>query len=238
MRQERSPACCRGTAETGGDHFVSAASSLWRISCPAHRVRLAGLEGYRVTLQDQRARFIREGSRIPLGLTGASRPSDIALAFEDAATLALSNRPPGPAWRARTAASFVASAIILMELVLWRPSGEVPFAHEFEEHRTKGRGVLSVDAVPARRSVLGLLADQGVRDRLNVFTAVAALLARPEACAHPLAAQLGWNRRGGRSAFDTLIAPFDRFQRATVAQRLGSWPACIATPVRQALQKS
>lgn len=239
IRGAACPVCCRVAAASGGDHFVSPASaSLWRISCPTHRVHLTGLEGYRLMLQDQRALFMREEGRIPIGLTGASRPCDLALSFEDALALAVSNRPPGPAWRPRTAASFVASAAILMELVLWRPSGQVPFAYEFEEHRTNGRGVLSVAAVPERRSVLDLLADQGVRNRLNVLTAVATLLARPEACDHPMADQLGWNQRGGPSAFDSLIEPFDRFQRATIFQRLGSWPNCIATPARQALREA
>ncbi len=237
IRGAACPVCCREAAGFGGDHFVSPASaSLWRISCPTHRVRLTGLEGYRLLLLDQRALFMREESRLPLGLTGVSRPCDLALFFEDAVALAVSNRPPGPAWRARTAASFLASAAILMELVLWRPSGQVPFAYEFEEHRTNGRGVLSVAAVPQRRSVLDLLAAQGVRNRLNVLTAVAALLARPEACDHPMADQLGWNRRGRPSAFDSLIEPFDRFQRATIAQRLGSWPGCIVTPMREGLR--
>ena len=42
IRGAACPACCRDAADKGGDHFVSASSaSLWRVSCPKHRVRLA-----------------------------------------------------------------------------------------------------------------------------------------------------------------------------------------------------
>jgi hypothetical protein len=237
IRGAACPACCRNAALAGEDHFVSAAcASLWRISCPEHRVLLADLDGYQFVERGDCRHFVHQQAGIGLGLAPPSRPAELVLAFEDAMRAALDGRAPGPAWRARTAASFMASAIKLAELVLWRRSGQIPFSHEFDEHRVRGGGVLSM-SVNERRTVLGVLAEQGPRNRMNVFAAVATLLARTAACNHPLAIYLRWNQRGEPGPFDYLIEHFDIAQRDVVGRRLVGWPDCIATPMRQALQK-
>lgn len=238
IRGAACPVCCRNAAHAGNDHFVSAAcASLWRVSCPEHRVLLADLDGYHLVQRGDRRVFVREQANIGFGVATPSRPAELVLAFEDTMTGVLQGLPPGPAWRARTAASFLASATALLELVLWRRSGQVPFSHEFDEHRVRGGGVISMSA-DGRRSVLDILAEQAPRNRMNAFAAVATLLARPAACNHPLAVDLHWNRNGGAGAFDYLIEHFDNAQRAVAARRLESWPDCIATSARRALQKS
>ncbi len=227
--------CCRSAAQGGGDHFISAAStSLWRVSCPEHRALLADLDGYGLVERSGRCHLVHEQAGISLGLVGPSRPAELILAFEDTIAAVLQGRPPGPAWRARTAASFLASVIALMEVVLWRRSGQVPFSHEFDLHRAKGCGVLSIE-VDGRRAVLDILAEQGPRNRMNVFAAVATLLARPGACDHPLAVFMGWNSRDSPGPYAYLFGDLDHRLRAAVAERLKAWPDCIATPARRSL---
>jgi hypothetical protein len=236
IRGAACPVCCREAADDGGDHFVSAASgSLWRISCPKHRVRLAGLDGYRLTLQDGAARFAYEGSRIGIGLSGvAGRPAEFTLAFEDAVTRALSGQPPGPDWLPRTSATFLASAMALIDVVLRRPGRPNTFAHQFDEIGN-GSPTFSIDSDDQRRGAV-LLGDRSPRDRTNVCAAVGTLLARPYARTHPFATLMGWNDPNGPDPFAYAFSEFDPRLRSVVASRLEAWPDCIATPARQALR--
>lgn len=227
--------CCRNAAQAGGDHFVSAVSaSLWRVSCPEHRAALADLDGYDLVERSGRCQLVHERAGITLGLVVSSRPAELILAFEDTIAAVLQGRPPGPAWLARTAASFLASVIALVEVVLWRRLGQAPFSHEFDPHRAQGCGVLSVE-VDERRAVLDILAEQGPQNRMNVFAAVATLLTRPGACDHPLAVFMGWNRRDSPGPYAYLLGDLDHRLRAAVTERLEAWPACIATPARRGL---
>ncbi len=238
IRGAACPACCRDAADKGGDHFVSSSSaSLWRVSCPNHRVRLAGLDGYGLILQDGAARFAQEGLRIGIGAIGLTgRPAEFTLAFEDAVMRALSGQPPGSEWLPRTPATFLASATALIELVLWRPGSTTTFAHQFDEIRN-GSATFSIGSDDQRRGA-ALLADQSPRDRINVYAAVATLLARPHARSHPFATLMRWNDPNSPDPFAYAFEEFDDRLRAVVASRLEAWPDCIATPARQALHKS
>lgn len=238
IRGAACPACCRDAADKGGDHFVSASSSsLWRVSCPEHRVRLAGLDGYGLILQDGAARFAHEGSRISIGATGLTgRPAEFTLAFEDAVMRALSGQPPGSDWLPRTPATFLASATALIEVVLRRPRSTITFAHQFDEIRN-GSATFSIGSNDQRHGT-ALLADQGPRDRMNVYAAVATLLARPHARSHPFATLMRWNDQNSPNPFAYAFDEFDDRLRAVVAGRLKAWPDCIATPAREALHKS
>jgi hypothetical protein len=238
IRGAACPACCRDAAEKGGDHFVSASSaSLWRVSCPEHRVRLAGLDGYGLILQDGATRFAHEGSRIGIGATGlTSRPAEFTLAFEDAVMRALNGEPPGPEWRPRTSATFLVSAAALIEVVLRRPGMTVAFAHQFDEIRN-GSATFSIGPDDQRRGA-ALLANQGPRDRMNVCAAVATLLARPNARSHPFATLMRWSDPNSPGPFAYAFDEFDDRLRAILTDRLEVWPDCIATPAREALQKS
>ena len=238
IRGTACPACCRDAADKGSDHFVSASSaSLWRVSCPEHRVRLAGLDGYGLILQDGAARFAHEGSRISIGATGLTgRPAEFTLSFEDAVMRALNGQPSGSEWLPRTPATFLASATALIEVVLWRPGSTTTFAHQFDEIRN-GSATFSIGSDDQRRGT-ALLADQGPRDRMNVSAAVATLLARPEARSHPFATLMRWNAPNSPGPFAYVFDEFDDRSRAVVDGRLKAWPDCIATPAREALQKS
>ena len=239
IRGAACPACCRAAAQDDRDHFVLASSgSLWRFSCPEHRVRLASLDGYGMVLQDGRARFVREGSSIGIGGTGlTAQPAGLALAFEDAISRVLGGQPPGPEWRPRTAASFLACVAVLIDIVLWRRGNGVAFAHEFDQLRISGSETLSLGLYDQRRGA-ALLTDQGPRNRMNVFAALAVLLARPLACDHPFAVYMDWDRSDRSGLFDYFIGGFDELQRAVIAERLRGWPDCIATPARRALHIS
>ena len=237
IRGAACPACCRDAADKGGDHFVSASSaSLWRVSCPKHRVRLAGLDGYGLILQDGAARFAHEGSRIGIGATGLTgRPAEFTLAFEDAVTRAIDGKPPGPEWRPRTSSTFLVSAAALIEVVLRRPGMTVAFAHQFDEIRN-GSETFFIGPDDQRRGT-ALLANQGPRDRMNVYAAVATLLAKPDARSHPFATLMRWNDPKSLGPFAYAFDEFDDRLRAILTDRLEAWPDCIATPARQALQR-
>ncbi len=237
IRGAACPACCRDAADRGGDHFVSASSaSLWRVSCPEHRVRLAGLDGYGPILQDGAARFAHEGSRVSIGAPRlAGRPAEFTLAFEDAVIRALSGQPPGSEWLPRTPATFLASATALIEVVLRRPGSTTTFAHQFDEIRN-GSATFSIGSND-RRHGTALLADQGPRYRTNVYAAVATLLARPHARSHPFATLMRWNDPNSPDSFAYAFDEFDDRLGAVLTGRLEAWPDCIATTARQALQR-
>ncbi|WP_235524841.1 TniQ family protein [Caulobacter sp. Root1455] len=237
IRGAACPACCRDAADRVGDHFVSASSaSSWRFSCPKHRVRLAGLDGYGLVLQDGAARFVHEGSRTSIGATHfAGRPAEFTLAFEDALMRALSGQPPGPQWLPRTPATFLVSATALIEVVLWRPGSTTTFAHQFDEIRN-GSATFSIGASD-RRHGTALLADQGPRDRMNVYAAVATLLAWPQARSHPFSTVMRWNDPHSPGPFVYAFDELDDRLRAILTDRLQAWPGCIATPARRALQR-
>jgi hypothetical protein len=238
IRGAACPACCRAAADRGDDHFVAAASaSSWRVSCPEHGVGLVGLDGYGFVLQEGAARLVRDGTRIRLGATSLTdRPAELTLAFEHAIIGALSGRPPGTDWLPRAPATFLASAVALIEVVLWRPAGGLAFAHQFDEIRNTSP---SFSIGPEdRRQGTAPLADQGPRHRMNVYAALATLLVRPAARRHPFAPLLGWNDPSYPSPFAFMFGQFDDGLRALVERRLERWPDCIATPARQALQEA
>jgi len=239
IRGAACPACCRAAADAGGDHFVSAASAnVWRVSCPEHRIRLVGLDGYALVLQPGGARFVREGTNIVLGATAlTSCPDPATLGFEDTMMGVLSGRQPGPEWLPPSAATFLASAAALVEVVLWRTAGGYPFAHRFDEVSTNGSPAASVEP-ETRRRWAGLLADLPPRHRLNVCAALATLLARPGARSHAVAQLMDWDDPDLPGPFAFMFGEFDNRLRAIAAWRVEAWPDCIATPARLALQKS
>lgn len=230
--------CCRAANEQGRDHAVSGVSaSLWRFTCPEHRVRLTGLDGFRLTLEHGRACFSTETSTIGLGAAGGvARPAGLALAFEDTVTAALNNRPPGSPWLPRTAAGFLACVNALIDVVLWRRGPDVSFAHEFDEIRIRRSETVAISSSDERRGV-EILASASPRDRMNVFAAIGALLTPASARNHPMATQMGWDRPGGPDLFDYFVEEFLPAQRAIIAARLPGWPECIATPFSRALAK-
>lgn len=236
IRGAACPACCRDAADADRDHSVSAATAtVWRVSCPEHRIRLVGLDGYALALQSGAARFVREGTNLVLGATAlTSRPDAAALAFEDTMIGALSNRQPGPEWLPSSAAAFLESAAALIEVVLWRTAGGYPFAHRFDEISTNGSPAASVEPATRRRGA-GLLADLAPRHRLNVCAALATLLAQPGARSHAVAQLMDWDDPDLPGPFAFMFGEFDIRLRAIAARRIEAWPECIATPASLAL---
>jgi hypothetical protein len=72
---------------------------------------------------------------------------------------------------------------------------------------------------------------------MNVYAAVATLLARPNARSHPFATLMRWNDPKSLGPFAYAFDEFDDRLRAILTDRLEAWPDCIATPARQALQR-
>ena len=120
--------------------------------------------------------------------------------------------------------------------MLWRPGAAVAFAHQFDEIRN-GSATFSIGSDDQRRGT-ALLANQGPRDRMNVYAAVATLLARPDAQSHPFATFMRWKAPNSPGPFAYAFDEFDDRLRAVIDGRLKVWPDCIATPAREALQKS
>jgi hypothetical protein len=67
---------------------------------------------------------------------------------------------------------------ILIDLVLYKESGQTPFAWLFEPERIGGPFILSLQASDPIRG-LDALQGRSVRSRRNVLSALAALLSRP-----------------------------------------------------------
>lgn len=236
IRGAACPACCGDAASADGDHFVLAASAtVWRVTCPEHRIRLVGLDGYVLVLQAGGTRFVREGASFVLGATALTRRPDAAtLAFEDAILGALGGGQPGPKWLPRTAESFLTSVVALIEIVLWRTAGGYPFAHRFDEFAMNASPAASVEPETHRRGA-GLLSDLAPRHRLNVCAALATLLARPGARRHAVAQLMNWDHPDRPGPFASMFGEFDNRLRAIAARRLEAWPDCIATPAHLAL---
>jgi hypothetical protein len=132
------------------------------------------------------------------------------------------------------AATFLASAAALIEIVLWRSAGGFPFAHRFDEIGNNGSPTASVAPEDCRRGA-GQLADLGPRHRMNVCAALATLLARPGARSHAVAQLMDWDDPDLPGPFAFMFGEYDNRLRAIASRRLEAWPDCIATPALLAL---
>ncbi len=230
------PVCCREAAARECDHWWPAqgAMLLW-VSCPIHRCALVDLDGLAFVPTDGVLKLTRQDG----GALGAPRTSrvlsELTLALELALARALAGLPVGPGWRVRSARSLLQATEILIDLVLYKDSGQTPFAWLFEPERIGGPFILSLQASDPIRG-LDALQGRSVRSRRNVLSALAALLSRPVRLEGEIAEVLCWRTAPDhRGPYRTLVDHIGRDGRHRLETALKHLPTAIALPAAAAL---
>lgn len=230
------PACCREAAVQGRDHWWPALSTmlLW-VSCPIHRCTLVDLDGLAFVPIDGVLKLTRQDG----GALGASRTprmlSGRTLALEAALANAVAGLPIGSGWRVRSARSLLQATEILIDLILYKESGQTPFAWLFEPERIGGPFILSLQASDPIKG-LGALQGRSVRSRRNVLSALAALLSRPARLEGEIAEILSWRTApDSQGPYRTLVDHIGRDGRHRLEAALQHLPEAIALPAAAAL---
>ena len=230
------PVCCREAGVQGRDHWWPAQSVmlLW-VSCPVHRCTLVDLDGLALVSTGGVLKLTRQDG----GALGAPRTSRVlserTLALEAALANALADLPIGPGWRVRSARSLLQATEILIDLVLYKETGQTPFAWLFEPERIGGPFILSLQASEPIKG-LDALQGQSVRSRRNVLSALAALLSRPARLEGEIAEILSWRTAPDHQGpYRTLVDHIGRDGRRRLATALQHLPGAIALPAAAAL---
>jgi hypothetical protein len=228
--------CCREAGERGHDHWWALQTqALMRVSCPIHGCALVDLDGLALVPIGDVLKLTRQDGGA-LGVERTSRAlSERTLALERALADALRGLPIGPGWRVRSARSLLRSAEVLIDVVLYKESGQIPFAWLFEPERIGGPFILSLQA---SEPIKGLEALQGrsVRSRRNVLSALAALLSQPARLEGEIAELLYWRTvPDHQGPYRTLVDHIGRDGRLRLEAALQHLPAAIALPAAAAL---
>lgn len=230
------PVCCREATARGCDHWWPAQSQMvfW-VSCPIHRCTLVDLDNLVFEPMDGLLTLAHHGgaalgaARIVPALGGST------LALESALARALAGLPIGPGWRVRSARGLLRASEILIDLVLYKESGQTPFAWLFEPQRIGGPFILSLQASDPVQG-LGALQGRSARSRRNVLSALAALLSRPTRLDGEIAEALAWRSvPDHRGPYRTLIDHIGREGRGRLEAALQLLPEAIALPAAAAL---
>jgi len=228
--------CCREAAAEGRDHWWPAQSAmlLW-VSCPIHRCALVDLDGLAFVPIGGVLKLTRQDGG-PLGAPRTSRVlSERTLALEGALASALAGLPIGPGWRVRSARRLLQATETLIDLVLYKESGQTPFAWLFEPERIGGPFILSLQASEPIRG-LDALQGRSVRSRRNVLSALAALLSRPSRLTGEIAEVLSWRTAPDHQGpYRTLVDHIGRDGRRRLETALQHLPQAIALPAAAAL---
>ncbi len=161
--------------------------------------------------------------------------SELTLALEAALAGALAGQPIGAEWRVRSARSLLQASEILIDLVLYKESGQTPFAWLFEPERIGGPFILSLQASDPIRG-LDALQGRSVRSRRNVLSALAALLSRPARLEGEIAEVLCWRTApDSRGPYRTLVNHIGHDGRRRLEAALQHLPDAIALPAAAAL---
>jgi hypothetical protein len=231
------PACCREASEAGCDHAWSAQSAmLLQVSCPVHRCALVDLEAWPLVLGAGVVRLTRRDGGV-LGVP-RTRPalSDPLLALEATLAAALLGRRPGRPWRVRSARELLQAAEILIDMVLYKESGQVPFAWLFEPQRIGGPAVFALDASQPAKG-LSALQGQTLRTRRNVLAALAALLGTPSLPTGEIAEALAWRTAPDhKGPYRTLVDHIGRAGRQLLEAALPNLPDAVAAAASAALE--
>lgn len=230
------PVCCREAAADGRDHWWPAQSAmlLW-VSCPIHRCALVDLDDLEFAPIGGVLKLIRQDGGA-LGVARTSRAlSERTLALESALADALAGLPIGPGWRVRSARSLLQAAEILIDLVLYRESGQIPFAWLFEPERIGAPFILSLQASEPIKGLEALQGRSG-RSRRNVLSALAALLSQLARLEGEIAEVLSWRTAADHQGpYWTLVDHIGRDGRRRLEAALQHLPAAIALPAAAAL---
>jgi hypothetical protein len=186
------PGCCRDATAEGRDHSWPAQSAmLFWVSCPIHRCALVDLDAWPLILGGGVLRLARRDGGV-LGAPRATRTlSEHTLALEATLAGALVGRRPGRSWRVRSAGDLLRTTEILIDMVLYKESGEVPFAWLFEPERIGGPAVFCLQPSDPTKG-LAALQGQSMRTRRNVLSALAALFGAPALLTGDIADALAW----------------------------------------------
>jgi hypothetical protein len=230
------PVCCREAAARGCDHWwpVQSQMVLW-VSCPIHHCALVDLDGLALEPMGGLLKLARQGG----AALGAARTvptlSERTLALESALARALAGLPIGAGWRVRSARSLLRASEILIDLVLYKESGQTPFAWLFEPQRIGGPFILSLQATDPVQG-LGALQGRSARSRRNVLSALAALLCRPARLEGEIAEVLSWRTAPDhRGPYRTLVDHIGREGRRRLETAVQHLPEAIALPAAAAL---
>lgn len=230
------PICCREAAAEGRDHWWPAQSVmlLW-VSCPVHRSSLVDLDGLAFAPIGGVLKLTRQDGGALGALRTARLLSDRTLALEVALASALAGLPIGPGWRVRSARSLLRATEVLIDLVLYKESGQTPFAWLFEPERIGGPFILSLQASEPIQG-LGALQGRSVRSRRNVLSALAALLSRPALLEGEIAEVLSWRTSpDSQGPYRSLVDHIGRDGRRRLEAALQHLPEAITLPAAAAL---
>lgn len=230
------PVCCREATAEGRDHWWPAQSTmlLW-VSCPVHRCTLVDLDGLTLAPVSGVLKLTRQDG----GALGAPRTlrvlSERTRALEAALAGALAGQPIGAGWRVRSGRSLLQATEILIDMVLYKESGQTPFAWLFEPERIGGPFILSLQASESIRG-LGALQGRSVRSRRNVLAALTALLSRPPRLEGEIAEILSWRTApDSQGPYRTLVDHIGRDGRRRLEAARQHLPAAIAVATTAAL---
>ena len=230
------PVCCREAAARGCDHWWPAQSQMvFQVSCPIHRCALVDLDGLAFVSAGVLLQLARQGGAA-LGVARTARVlGQRTLALESALARALAGLAIGPGWRVRSARSLLRASEILIDLVLYKESGQTPFAWLFEPERIGGPFILSLQASDPVQG-LGALQGQSARSRRKVLSALAALLSQPAQLEGEIAEVLSWRTAADHlGPFRTLVDHVGREGRRRLEMALQHLPEAIALPAAAAL---
>lgn len=230
------PVCCREATARGCDHWWPAQSQMvFGVSCPIHRCPLVDLDNLTFEPNDGLLTLAPHAGAALGAARIMSTLSERTLALESALARALAGLPIGPGWRVRSARSLLRASEILIDLVLYKESGQTPFAWLFEPQRIGGPFILSLQASDPVQG-LGALQGRSARSRRNVLSALAALLSRPARLDGEIAEVLTWRTAPDhRGPYRTLVEHIGREGRARLETALQLLPEAIALPAAAAL---
>ena len=230
------PVCCREAAAQGFDHWWPAQSQmvLW-VSCPIHRCALVDLDGLAFVSTGGVLALARQGGAA-LGAARTARVLDErTLALESALARALAGLAIGAGWRVRSGRHLLQASEILIDLVLYKESGQTPFAWLFEPERIGGPFILSLHASDPIQG-LDALHGRSARSRRNVLSALATLLSRPARLEGEVTEVLSWRTAPDHQGpYRTLLDHVGSEGRRRLEAALQHLPDAIALPAAAAL---
>lgn len=229
------PECCFIRQRDGLSHFTyGAAMSSFRVTCPVHKQRLVGLEGYGVELAGSITQFSRRPG-VSLGELGryAPSPGNLELRMERALTRVARGQAPGSGWRTNDRNVFLACIDCLVDIVLWRgPEGT--FASTFDDTKRGGSGTFYI--TPGQEPVgVDVFQRLLAPTKLNTISGLAALMEDPTILPWPRSRTTRFRVDFRGDPIASLVRSLHWSQNDLLLQRMRDWPECISTPFQAAI---
>lgn len=224
--------CCWEGLTTNRSHFThKVATAAFRVTCPIHRRRLISLAGCTVELRDGYVCFAQGKPPVPLGENGKylPKPGKLILQMEDALTRVVRGKSPGVGWRTDDPTIFSACVTSLIDVVLWRGL-KGTFAAGFDDINYGGGAIYFIRADSQSTGHL-TLTEQNPATRLHVVSALATLLVDPASQLRITTAENSFRLATDGDPFTNLADSLRSAQISVLAERLKTWPQCIARPM-------